>query len=362
MSRYVSSFERVSSDRSRAPPAMLKTFREEEDKLASSDRISRLEARVAVLAAENASLKEERERQKVKVALLKRFCRYHAIKLQIEDELERETNTQAAMLSMKAELDGMSLPLEGAGAASTISGIPQNSPRSNSNDLKGSRPNQDTNHGNTITNSNFGGRNQLKVRFDRRVHGGGVGIDNRFSYGSESISQHKYMGPADGVASPRRANGHGGGDGTAGTDTIGQGNSNASRFRMRKDRTVHGVNNDEAVLMLGSDEYQERLRKQNKKERSGMIDARRRKLRPVNRPDLNIFGGAELPKVSKEQQAETDKLDETLFAGMLNPKQPGSNDHERHGTDLRAETQLMHRQLYRGPQPQRNEIPVFLRR
>ena len=84
-------------------------------------------------------------------------------------------------------------------------------------------------------------------------------------------------------------------------------------------------------------------------------------MREVHRPDLNIFGGAELPKVDTKK-AETDKLDETLFAGMLNPKQPGSDDHERHGTDLRAETQLMHRQLYRGAQPQRNEIPVFLRR
>ena len=53
-----------------------------------------------------------------------------------------------------------------------------------------------------------------------------------------------------------------------------------------------------------------------------------------------------------------------LFAGMLNPKQQqaGPGDHERRGTDLRAETQLMHRQLYRGAQPQRNEISAFLRR
>ena len=339
---------------------MLKTFRQEEDSLTTIDRIARLEARVAVLASENAQLREEGERRRVREALLLRFCRYHAIQLQIEDELERETNSEAAMQAMKTQLDGGSLPMEGAGAATTISGIGQNSPRlENSNTM-----NHHQHGGNTIGNAHNGGRNQLKVRFDRRVHGGGGGIDNRFSYGSESISRHKFMGPADGVASPkRRDNGHGGGDGSAGTDQIGIDNS---RFRMRKDRTLHGVSNEEGVLQLGSKAYQERLRKESKAAREGAVDARRRKIKPVERSGLNIFGGAELPRVEKKGpgSGEADRLDESLFAGMLNPKQQptGPSDHERHGTDLRAETQLMHRQMYRGAQPQRNEVSAFLRR
>ena len=271
------------------------------------------------------------------------------------------------MQAMKTQLDGGSLPMEGAGAATTISGIGQNSPRVENNKNSPRVENNNTMNqygGNTITNSHNGGRNQLKVRFDRRVHGGGGGIDNRFSYGSESISRHKFMGPADGVASPRRRdNGHGGGDGSAGTDQIGMG---SSRFRMRKDRTLHGVSNEDGVLQLGSKEYQDRLRKESKAAREGAVDARRRKIKPVEQAGLNIFGGAELPKVEKKGSGsgEADRLDESLFAGMLNPKQQqaGPGDHERRGTDLRAETQLMHRQLYRGAQPQRNEISAFLRR
>ena len=358
MARYAASFERSSAGRERAPAPVLKSFREEEDHLSSADRIARLEARVAILASENGQLKEECERQKVKVALLRRFCRYHAIQLKIEDELERETNTEAAMQSMKVQMEGGSLPMEGAGASATISGIAQSSPRVQTTSSS------QMNYGTTITNAHNGGRNQLKVRFDRRVHGGGDGIDNRFSYGSESISQHKYMGPADGVASPKRwKNGHGGGDGSAGTDQIGLTNS---RFRMRKDRTLHGVSNEDGVLQLGSKQFQERRRSESKAARNGSVDARRRKIKPIEQPGLNIFGGAELPaaKNPKRILKEAEKLDETLFAGMLNPKQQSAepSDHERHGTDLRAETQLMHRQLYRGAKPQRNEISAFLRR
>ncbi len=340
-----------------APPPTLKSFRLEEDTLTAADKIARLEARVAVLERDNAQLAATCEEHQVRVQLLKRFCRYHAIKLKLEDELERETNTDQALGIMRAEMRGLSLDVGahthadagesvgGGEVASTIAGAAA-SPRT--------------------------GQTTLRVRFDRRVHGGGDGVENRFSYGSASISQHKYMGPADGVASPRRATGHGGGDGS-GTDAIGVNNNNTGqqdgggRFRMRRDRTLHGVPNEEAVLMLGSEAYQERLRKQSKDARRPGRDARRRKIRDRNNDaGLDIFGAKQhtAAPLSARKQSEADSLDQSLFAGMLNPKAPGAGpvDHERHGTDLRAETQLSHRALYRGPRPQRNEISAFAQR
>ena len=303
----------VSRGRNQPARPFLKSFRQEENTLVSSDKMNRLEARIAILEQENDNLKKKCATQATKVALLQRFCKYHAIKLKIEDAYDRETNTVAAMDNMSSEIAGLSLSV--GGGASTIAGITQGSPR------KAEEPDVSPTR---------------KVRYDRRVHGGGDGIENRFLYGSASVSQHKWMGPADGVASPRLLNS--------------KANAEENKFRMRVSKDIHGLNTVDAKLVYGSAEYEKRLVEE-AKAHLARKDNRRRKLRGPDEKATDMFGRPTVVRgKTPRTNLETEKLDESLFAGMLNPKATQNISHERHGTDLRAETQLLHRSQYRGQQ------------
>ena len=326
MAQFYGSMEAQSRGRAKAPPPFLKTFRAEENTLLHTDKVARLEAKIAILEHENGHLKIKCETQATKVSLLQRFCKYHAIKLKIEDEFDRETNTDHAMDTMRSEIAGLSLSV---GGASTISGVTINSPRSR--DLPTTSESESP---------------RLKVRYDRRVHGGGDGVENRFLYGSESVSQHKWMGPADGVGSPRLQN-----------SKI---NAEDNKFRMRVSKDIHGLGTADAQLVYGSKEYEKRLVEE-AKAHLARRDNRRRKMKQPDEKETDLFGRKRLQQQQQQQQqdggvlrgdrknSETEQLDETLFAGMLNPKvQQQEGSHQRHGTDLRAETQLLHRSQYRG--------------
>ena len=316
MSQFYGSMDTISRGRTQPARGMLKSFRQEENVLVTSDKISRLEARIAILEDQNTKLLQKNQTQATKVALLQRFCKYHAIKLNITDAYDRETNTDDALNNMKMEMAGLSLSV-GGGYASTISGITNNSPRHPGR--KQEEPDLSP---------------RLKVRYDRRVHGGGDGIQNRFLYGSESVSQHKWMGPADGVGSPRLQNS--------------KKNAEENKFRMRVSKDIHGLNTVDAKLVYGSKEYERRLVEEAKAHLLRK-DNRRRKLKGPDENKTNMFG---IDKTARKERIKGDdiaKLDESLFAGMLNPKaEYDMNHHERHGTDLKAETQLLHRQQYRG--------------
>jgi hypothetical protein len=330
MSQFYGSMGSVSRGRVKAPAPLLKSFRMEEDTLNTSDKISRLEARIAILEHENAKLTKTCETQSTKVALLQRFCKYHAIKLKIEDAYERETNTAQAMNNMKAEIDGLSLN------TSTISGITDGGLGGGGNGIGGGSVSRSPRE-----------EAALKVRYDRRVHGGGNGIENRFLYGSESVSQHKWMGPADGVASPRLLQNNS------------KRNAEENKFRIRLSKDIHGYGSKDAQLIYGSQEYEKRLVEE-AKAHLARKDNRRRKVREPDETKTDLFGRAREHPTPKILNTETEKLDETLFAGMLNPKEQRNGSNERHSTDLRSEAQIQHRCQYRGKSTSRPaEIRLF---
>lgn len=329
MSQFFGSMDSVARGRSNPPRPQLKSFAQEETILNTSDKIARLEAKIAVLEHTNAQLTQTCEAQSTKVALLQRFCKYHAIKLKIEDTFERETSSAQAVASMRSELAGLSLGVGGGNA--TISGIAF-SPRATDT----------TNAANAANATNLATNAALKVRYDRRVHGGGDGIQNRFSYGSESVSRHKWMGPADGVASPRLQNS--------------TGNAEDNKFRIRVSKDIHGLGSKDAQLVYGSKEYERRLVEEAKAHLERK-DNRRKKIRGPDETKTDLFGrpitgltprGLSTNEFGQRENSEVAKLDESLFAGMLNPKEARNVSNERHGTDLRSEAQLQHRSQYRG--------------
>ena len=79
---------------------------------------------------------------------------------------------------------------------------------------------------------------------------------------------------------------------------------------------------------------------------------------------MNIFGGAELPaaKNPKRILKEAEKLDETLFAGMLNPKQQSAEPSDTNDTaPICARRHSLCTGSFTGERkPQRNEISAFL--